>query len=100
MSKAKDAMSPETRSFRKALNKLSLAIRLEMYERMRRVAETPALSPLERAGIWRSLHSYMDNEIRRVDPDWTEVKRLHTAWVASQVWMKSEDAKTARPSHE
>lgn len=41
---------------------------------------------LARAGIRRSLWSYVEREMLVARPDWTRVKALHKAWVISNAW--------------
>lgn len=46
---------------------------------------------LQRAGLWRSAHSYLEGAIQVPQPDWATVKILHRVWAESVLWSKMKD---------
>ncbi len=52
-------------------------------------ASGPAYEPLTLAGLVRTLESYLSAEVHEEKPDWTQVRRIHAAWVAARAYEKA-----------
>ena len=76
-----------------AVGNCGIAVIADIGGRMGR-ARDPMLPPalMERAGIRRSLWSYLEQSIQVERPDWPRVRALHKAWVISDAWCREGEA--------
>lgn len=75
--------------------------RVNIFSNLRKVlgdleprVEAGKTDQLQRAGLWRSAHSYLEDALQVPDPDWTTVKVLHQVWVQSVLWSKMKAPST------
>lgn len=44
--------------------------------------------PMDRMGLWRSAHGYMESELAQAEPEWRTVRALHQLWRAALAWSR------------
>lgn len=63
-----------------------IAVAAEVKGRLSRVDAGGPAASLEAVWAWRSIHSYMELELRGESPDRKYVRALHRAWRAAYRW--------------
>ena len=74
------------------------ASRLSIFSNLRKVladleprVEAGKTDLLQRAGLWRSAHSYLEDSLQVREPDWITVKILHRVWVECVQWSRAAE---------